>query len=205
MSEDEFNAAMAGARQAQSGLGGVLSGLGAGNVSTPSMAPTGAANGQSINGLGGYSMPSWVTPADIQTASLLSQQAPLLEFSGCLKCGELHPACGDAYGEQGPDTDGLGAYRDQQEAEIYRLNGAVFELLTENTQLTERIARKEAANEALVAKLGATLADMCSLQRQSDNWRAECQRLSALLVETQQELARRMAMPANALRHGGVR
>lgn len=67
-----------------------------------------------------------------------------------------------------------------------------------------RIARKEAANEALVAKLAATMADMRSLQRQADNWRAECQRLSALLVETQTQLAQRMALPALALRFGHI-
>lgn len=119
-----------------------------------------------------------------------------------------------AYGEQGADTDGtavervfwlgpdgMAAHQDQQEAEIYRLNGAVFELLTENTKLTTRIARKEAANEALVAKLEATLADMQSLQRKAADWEAECRRLSALLIEAQQQLAQRMAMPANALKH----
>lgn len=104
-------------------------------------------------------------------------------------------------GEQGPDTDGL-------------TSGWAGVTLSATTHaptpgdaiaiglLQARIARKEAANEALVAKLGATMADMRSLQRQAENWRAECVRLSAVLVEKEAQLAQRMAMPANALRWG---
>lgn len=92
----------------------------------------------------------------------------------------------DEFGEQCADTDGLAAERDA-------------------ALLQARVARKEAANEALVAKLGATMADMRSLERKAANWEAECRRLSALLIETQQQLAQRMAMPARALRHAQER
>lgn len=226
MSEDEFNAAAAGARQAQSGLSGVLSGLGAGKVCAPSMAPTGAANGQSIDGLLPAFSPSQIPLGGCYAQTVMNQPA---------------------YGEQGPDTDGLAAIQTRDAAWVRAMqnarlvsdgheddqprrmpsdvaaaldtstdvlvsdetwNGVKALVLARDDRIAElqaRIARKEAANEGLVAKLGATLADMRSLQRQADNWRAECQRLSALLVETQQQLAQRMAMPANALRHGGVR
>lgn len=112
------------------------------------------------------------------------------------------------YGEQCADTDGMAKrYADEWAKE--ELSATTHAPMPGNAiaigLLQARIARKEAANEALFAKIEATMADMRSLQRQNENWRAECQRLSALLVETQQQLAQRMAMPANALRHGGVR
>ena len=120
--------------------------------------------------------------------------------------------CGERpdYGEQGPDTDGTAKYfiadgHEDDAAAIDELCG----IRDANTGLLQRIARKEAANEALVAKLNATMADaqslQCqneSLQRQNEHWQAECKRLSALLIEKEQQLAQRMALPSNALKHG---
>ena len=108
-------------------------------------------------------------------------------------------------GEQGPDTDGLAADGDAYGRLAELSLRTTRALLSDNELLRARIARKEAANEALYAKLEATMADMRSLQRQNDNWRAECTRLSALLIENERKLAQRMAIPARALRHGGVR
>ena len=108
-------------------------------------------------------------------------------------------------GEQGPDTDGLARYMVADGHEVPDPFPQFLQLHATIDTLQARIARKEAANEALYAKLEATMADMRSLQRQNENWRAECQRLSALLVEMREQLAQRMAMPANALRHGDVR
>lgn len=85
------------------------------------------------------------------------------------------------YGEQCADTDGMAKY--------------LVSDGHEDDQLQARIARKEAANEALVQRVFAA-------ERKAADWEAECRRLSAVLVEKEQALAQLMAIPANALKHG---
>ena len=106
------------------------------------------------------------------------------------------------YGEQGADTDGLAAQVFWLGPDGPACNGELTPLHSHNisdpghthtprihemagriVDLEARIARKEAANEALVAKLGATMADMRSLQ-------AEALRLSDLLVKAEEEKSR---------------
>ena len=197
MSEDEFNAAVEATRrgvqecmrdyanaapqsgsQAAQGPPGMSQ---AQNGPAPSTALTAAANGQSIYG-------------PCQSAYGIARTAPAgwtpLRW---LRHREL---LGSAYGEQCADTDGL----------------AVVAAEWDRPYMVSDGDRPQARVAALEAKLNATMADaqslQCqneSLQRQNEHWQAECRRLSALLIETQEELARRMALPSNALRHGGVR
>lgn len=97
-----------------------------------------------------------------------------------------------AYGEQCADTDGMSRY----------MVADGHEALTGDLRVTGLVDLIDPRIAALEAKLEATMADMRSLQRQNEHWQAECSRLSVLLVETQTQLAQRMALPANALRHG---
>jgi hypothetical protein len=112
-----------------------------------------------------------------------------------------------SYGEQCADTDGLAAelclknHGADADAIKALLQWGTHERDCHITDLEARIARKDAANEALYTKLEATMADMQSLQRKAANWEAEACRLSALLIEAEAKLAQRRAMPANALLH----
>ena len=220
MSEDEFNGLLAKAHAARSApdpqaiqeaLNALSGGSGAGNAPALSTATTAPANGWSINGLNVESGLLLQTPLVHMTNTYSGEcLAGFHEWGAtgrCVRCNthtsqQIVRVSSD-YGEQCADTDGLA---------VVRATADVAELSTRVAELETRIARKEAANEALVqrvfaadAKHEATMADMRSLQRQAENWQAECKRLSALLIETQEQLAKRMAMPARALRFGGVR
>lgn len=103
-------------------------------------------------------------------------------------------------GADGPSGAGGGGASDLEvqlrQAQEHAINNGAraIELMTD-------LAAARFCNRALEAKLEATMADMRSIARARDNYQAEAARLSALAIRLQTELAQRMALPANALKH----